>query len=159
MYRLYSLKWKPLVLSLLISLGAGGLSALITGDTMDTYKTLNLPPLSPPGIVFPIVWTILYSLMGISAYLIYTSDSRGKTLALGVYLLQLLINVLWSPVFFNSQNFLLAFLLLVLLWILIAVMIALFYRINKTAALLQIPYLLWVTFAGYLNLAIYLLNR
>lgn len=152
------IKWKPLLVSILLALGAGWLSARITGDTMGVYSTLHLPPLSPPGIVFPFVWAVLYLLMGISAYLIATSDSPNKKAALTVYAISLLVNVLWTPIFFRANNYLAAFVWLVLLWVLVLATIILFHRINKTAAFLLLPYLLWITFAGYLNLGVYLLN-
>ena len=159
MCRSNKIKWKTLIISVLISLGVGGLSALLTGNNMEIYKTLNLPALAPPGIVFPIVWSVLYILMGISAYLIYTERSTDKGRALLIYAVQLVVNMLWSPIFFRGQAFLFAFIWLVLLWVLIILMIWWFSKINRTAALLPLPYLLWVTFAGYLNLGIYLLNR
>ncbi len=153
------IKWKELIISIAISLGVGALSGFLTRNSMTIYQELVKPPLSPPGWVFPVVWTILYILMGISAYLIYTSDSKEKDQALLIYALQLIVNFCWSLVFFNQQNYLLAFAILVALWVLIILMIKTFREINPLAAYLQIPYLLWVTFAGYLNLSIYLLNR
>lgn len=154
-----SIKVKPLIISLLISLGVGALSGFLTSSSMDTYKALIKPPLSPPGFIFPIVWTILFVLMGISAYLIYMSDSPQKSKALTIYAIQLIVNFFWSIIFFNMQMYLFAFIWLVALWVWIVFMIVNFYKINKTAAILQIPYLLWVTFAGYLNLMVYLLNK
>ncbi len=153
------LKLKPLIISLLISLGTGALSSSFTMNSMGAYSELNKPLLSPPGYVFPIVWTILFTLMGISSYMIYESNSSDKNMALKIYATQLVFNFLWSIVFFNLQAPLLAFIVLLVLWVLIIAMIRSFYNINQTAAYLQIPYLLWVTFAGYLNFAIYLLNR
>ncbi len=154
-----SISYKPLLISLAISLGAGGLSALITGNSTQIYPTLNRPPLSPPGVVFPIVWSILYVLLGIAAYLIYITKAEGTRRALTVYGIQLLVNVCWSPLFFRAQAFLPAFMWLVLLWLLIAATLVVFYRIKKAAAALLLPYFIWVTFAGYLNLGIFLLNR
>ncbi|BBF43232.1 integral membrane protein [Lachnospiraceae bacterium KM106-2] len=151
--------WKHLIISLAISLGIGGLAGILTSNSMDVYSGFVKPPLSPPGIAFPIVWTILFTLMGISAYLIYESNSEKRDSAIQIYALQLLLNFSWSIVFFNLQNQLLAFFVLIALWICILIMILRFTKINKTAGYLQIPYLLWVTFAGYLNLAIYLLNK
>ncbi len=153
------INWKELLISIAISLGVGALSGFLTRNSMSVYQELVKPPLSPPGWVFPVVWTILYVLMGISAYLIYTSDSKDKDKALSIYALQLVVNFCWSLVFFNKQNYILAFHILVALWVLIVYMIKTFREINPVAAYLQIPYLLWVTFAGYLNLTIYLLNR
>ena len=151
--------WKLLAVNLVIPLCVGGLSAFLTRGSMELYKNLKQPPLAPPGWVFPVVWTILFILMGISTYLICHSHSKDKKSALRIYALQLALNFTWSLVFFNMGNFLLAFLVLVALWVAILAMIRSFRTIDTTAARLQIPYLLWVTFAGYLNAAIYLLNR
>lgn len=150
--------WKALIISLLISFGVAGLSAFLTMKNMDIYKQLVQPPLAPPGFLFPIVWTILFALMGISAYMVYKSGGEKVGSALAVYGLQLVFNFFWTIIFFNVRNYLFAFIWLIALLILIATMIIKFYDINKTAGLLQIPYFLWVMFAGYLNLAIYLLN-
>lgn len=156
-----SINLSTLLKSIGLSLGVGILSGILTMGNVDIYKTLNLPPLSPPSFIFPIVWTVLFFLMGISAYLIYTSSASKvqKKKALTIYALQLSVNFFWSILFFNFNAYLLSFIWLLLLWLLILVMIYSFSKINKTAAILQIPYLLWVTFAGYLNLAIYFLNR
>lgn len=156
---MYQIKWKPLIISLLIPLAVGGLSALLTMQSMEIYGNLNQPPLSPPGFLFPIVWAVLFILMGISSYLIYVSDNQNKKRALTIYAVQLFFNFVWSLIFFNMQAYLFAFIWLVILWLLIIAMIVSFWKISKPAALLQIPYLLWVTFAGYLNLEIFLLNR
>lgn len=150
---------KSLIICILIPLGVGALAAMLTGNNMNFYQDLVQPPLSPPGWIFPIVWTILYILMGISSWLIYRSDSFYRKSALIVYAVQLAVNFLWSIIFFNLQMFLFAFIWLLFLLVLIIVMIIAFSRINKTAALLQIPYLLWVCFAGYLNFGVYLLNK
>jgi tryptophan-rich sensory protein len=155
----FSVKRKPLLISLLLSLGVGALSALITGSSTQIYDTLRRPRLSPPGAVFPVVWTFLFVLMGIAAYLVYKHAAGRAKAALAVYGAQLLVNLLWAPIFFRGRAFLFAFFWLALLWVLVTATIALFYRVNKAAAYLTAPYLLWVTFAGYLNLAIYLLNR
>lgn len=155
-------KIRSYIIAIIIPLAVGGLSALLTGGSMGLYETIVKPSLSPPGFVFPIVWTILYTLMGISSGIIYNSSSgttASRNNALAVYALQLIINFFWSIVFFNLRAFLPAFLLILVLWVLIGVMIIRFYKIDKTAALLQIPYFLWVTFAAYLTLMVYLLNR
>lgn len=149
-------KFKPYVISVAIALAVGGLSALFTKDSMDIYSTLNQPALAPPSWVFPVVWTILFTLMGISSARVYLKDRTNKGLL--VYGIQLVVNFLWSIIFFNLRAFLFSFLWLILLWILIIVMILEFKKTDKIAAYLQIPYLLWVTFAGYLNLMIYILN-
>lgn len=143
-----------------IPLLVGVVSALLTGGSMEKFGQLNKPPLAPPGWLFPVMWTVLYILMGISSYLVLTSGANKETIlrALKLYIYQLLVNFLWSTFFFNLGWYLFAFVWLVLLWILVLAMIKSFYKIDKTAAILNIPYLLWITFAGYLNLAIWLLN-
>ena len=150
---------KKLITSLLISLGVGGLSALITSGSMDVYSTLIKPPFAPPSILFPIVWTILYILMGISAYMIYDSYGDEKNVALKTYLFQLLINFIWPIFFFVLGYRLIALIIILILLISIIYMIIRFYKINKIAAYLQIPYLVWVSFATYLNYAFYILNK
>ena len=153
-------KYKPYLISILIALAVGGLSAWLTKNGMDAYqKNVIQPPLSPPMILFPIVWSILYILMGIGSAIIYKSDAPTRKTALISYGLQLIVNFFWSIIFFNMGAYLFAFIWLVLLWALIINMIVEFRKINKTAAYLQIPYLLWVTFAGYLTLMVYILNR
>lgn len=152
------IKLKPLLISLAITLGTGALAGLITMGSMDSYGTLTKPPLSPPGALFPIVWTILYVLMGVAAYLIYTSHSPDKRRALTLYGVQLGLNFLWPILFFCFHAYLFSFFWLVALWILILWTMYAFYQIRPGAAYLLVPYLLWVTFAGYLNLGIYLLN-
>ena len=155
-------KFRPYIISIIISLGTGILSALLTRGNMNLYEEIATPAIAPPAILFPIVWTILYVLMGISAAIIYSSDASSpemRTKALFTYGVSLVVNFFWSIIFFNMRSYLLAFIWLVLLWALIIKTIVEYKPINKTAAYLQIPYLLWVTFAGYLNLSIYLLNR
>ncbi len=152
-------KWLPYVIAILIALGVGGLGALLTMNSMDIYTELNQPPLSPPGFLFPIVWTVLYTLMGVSSALIYTSNDLEKNDALKIYGFQLIVNFLWTLIFFNMRQFLFAFVWLVLLDILVIVMIVKFHKISPTAAWLQIPYLLWILFATYLNFGIFLLNK
>lgn len=152
---------KKYAVSVIIALAVGGLSALLTSGNMDLYPEITKPPLAPPSVLFPIVWTILYILTGISAALIYgEKDSKPEEVksALTVYGINLFLNFFWSIIFFNMRAFLFSFIWLVALWIVIIIMIIKFYRIKPVAGILQIPYLLWVTFAGYLNLAIYLLN-
>ena len=153
-------KWK-LIKCIAIPLIVGGAAGLLSGGGMEAFAALNKPPLSPPGWLFPIVWTILYTLMGISSYLISTSDAEPQEIskALSVYGYQLLVNFLWPIFFFQFQWYLFSFFWLLLLWVLILWMLRLFYPISKTAAYLNIPYLLWVTFAGYLNFGIWWLNR
>ena len=151
---------KKLLIALAIPLAVGGLSVLLSGSGMADYMTLNKPPLSPPGWVFPIVWTVLYLLMGYASYRIYISDAapKEKKQALLLYTLQLFFNFLWSIVFFGLEWRLVAFFVLLALWILISLTIRAFSKIDDKAADLLLPYLLWVTFAGYLNITAYLLN-
>ncbi|MEG2295516.1 MAG: TspO/MBR family protein [Oscillospiraceae bacterium] len=153
------IQFKALFFSLLISLGTGFLSSILTKNSMASYNALTKPFLTPPSFVFPIVWTILFVLMGISSYLIYVSHSKQRTKALGLYVLQLVLNFSWSILFFNFEWRFVAFLLIILLFLVLVKMIVSFYKINKIAAYLQIPYLLWIVFAGYLNLCIFLLNK
>lgn len=150
---------KSLAKCLGISLGVGALSAIFTMFGTDSFEKAVKPPLTPPSFLFPIVWTILFILMGISSYIISRSDSEHSTTALLVYGIQLVVNFFWPVFFFNLQAYFFSFLWIILLWVLIIVMIAKFYKVSKVAAWLQIPYLLWVTFATYLNFGIYLLNR
>ena len=155
-------KIKPYFISILIALGVGGLSALLTRNSMDIYEKTNHAPLSPPSILFPIVWSILFILMGVSAAMIYTrkdEDPSGVRDSLVVYAISLLFNFFWSIIFFNMQAYLFAFIWLLALWILIILTIVSYKKISPLAAYLQIPYLLWVTFAAYLNLGVYVLNR
>lgn len=155
-------KIRPYALSVAIALIVGGLSAFLTRNNMNIYDDIVKPPLSPPMILFPIVWTMLFALMGISSAMIYVNTDADKDKiksALRIYAVQLAVNFAWSIIFFNLRAFLFAFIWLVLLWVLIVKMISGFGKINTAAALLQIPYLIWVTFAGYLTLAIFLINR
>ena len=149
---------KRLLISLVISLGTGLLSGLISMSGMDSFETVVQPPLAPPAFLFPIVWTILYILMGISSYIVWESDSENKQKALAVYGLQLAVNFFWSIIFFNYQAYLFALIWIILLWVLIIIMIYEFSKVSKLSAILQIPYLLWVTFATYLTFGIFLLN-
>ena len=154
------IEWKKLLICIAIPLAVGGLSALLTAGNMDLYSEINQPALAPPSWLFPVVWTILFVLMGVALYLVLTTktreDKRGAVISFGV---QLFFNFFWSLIFFNARAFLFAFVWLILLWMSIIANIYFFYKINKNAGKLLIPYLIWVTFAGYLNLAIFLLNR
>lgn len=154
------LEWKKLLICIAIPLAVGGLSALITSGNMDLYTEIEQPALAPPGWLFPVVWTVLYVLMGIALYLVVITrtreDKRNAVVSFGV---QLFFNFFWSIIFFNARAFLFAFVWLIFLWLAIIANIYFFYKINKNAGKLLIPYLIWVTFAGYLNLAIFLLNK
>jgi tryptophan-rich sensory protein len=154
---LLRIQWKKLIICLAIPLLVGGLSSLLTRNSQKVFEQLQKPFLSPPGWLFPIIWTILFILMGIASYLILTSDQPYYG-ALTVYGIQLAVNFFWSVIFFNLGWYLFAFFWLILLWLLILKTLERFCLISNTAGYLLLPYLLWVTFAGYLNLAIYLLN-
>lgn len=154
-------KIKPYVVSILIALAVGGLSAFLTRNSMDIYGELITPPLSPPSFLFPIVWSVLYILMGVSAAMIYTDKAslfKERSSAIATYASSLIVNFAWSIIFFNFRAFLLAFIWLLFLLFLIIKTIVAYKKINPTAAYLQIPYAIWVAFAGYLNFGIWLLN-
>lgn len=146
---------------ILLSEAVGILSAWLSREgTRQFSETVLQPPLSPPAILFPIVWTILYALMGISAARIRLSPpSADRNLGTNLFIAQLVVNFFWSPIFFNAGAYGFAFLWLVLLWILVFWMIRVFRRVDPLAALLQLPYLIWLTFAAYLNLGVWSLNR
>ncbi|HIW22291.1 MAG: TspO/MBR family protein [Acutalibacter sp.] len=152
------IKLKPLAVSLFIALGTGGLSALLTQGAMERYRELEQPPLSPPGWVFPVVWSALFVLMGIAAYLVWMRDSTGRNGALALYGLQLALNFCWTLIFFNLQNHALAFFWLLLLWLVILLCTLRFFKETPAAGWLMVPYLIWVAFAGYLNAGVWLLN-
>lgn len=157
----FKTNWLSLLIFLLLPLAVGGLSALLSMPfaQQNLYNTLTKPPLSPPAIVFPIVWTVLYVLMGISSFLIYQSGSKLASDSLFNYGVQLFVNFFWPILFFRFSACFAALIWLIFLWILIFHMIQQFHKISPLAAWLQIPYLTWVSFAGYLNFSIYLLNR
>ena len=152
--------WKKLALAVAIPLAVGGLSALLTMDNMGMFDAVNKPPLAPPRWLFPAAWTVLYILMGIASYSVFTADapSGKKRASLIVYAISLAFNFLWSIIFFNLDNYLLAFVWLCALWLLIVIATVQFFGIRRTAGWLMVPYILWVSFAGYLNYGIYLLN-
>lgn len=152
------MKKKSLIISIIIPLLIGGISAFTTNDQMTIYHNLNRPSLSPPGYLFPIIWTILFVLMGISSYLIYISDDPKRENALLIYSFQLFINFCWPLFFFNLQNYFLALMILLVLIILVIVMMYCFYSIKPLACYLNIPYLLWLCFAMYLNFFIFINN-
>lgn len=152
-------KYKPYLKSIAVPLAVGGLSAVFTMKGMPYYEMQEKPFFTPPNIVFPIVWTILYFFMGISAARIKQSNNPKKAKALKTYYLQLAVNFFWSVLFFGLHQYFLAFLWLLLLIILVAKMIKEFVQIDLTAAKLQIPYLLWCCFAAALNFGVWWLNR
>ena len=152
---------KQLLKCIILPLVVGGIAGAMTSGSMKEFEALNQPPLSPPGWIFPVVWTILYLLMGISSYLISTSEQDWNEVKrlMDIYRFQLLVNFLWPIFFFNFGWYLFAIIWLLLLWVLVIVMIIRFWNINKLAAYLNIPYILWLTFAAVLNFAIWILNR
>ena len=151
--------WKKLILCLAIPLAVGGLSALVSGGMAD-YEVMVQPPLSPPGWLFPVVWTVLYLLMGYASYRVLTSGAEPAQIkqALMLYGAQLFLNFIWSPIFFGLQWYWVAFFVLIGLWMLILLTMRAFSKIDERAGDLLLPYILWVTFAGYLNLGVALLN-
>ncbi len=154
------IKWKKLIICLVIPLAVGGAAALLTGGGMQQYEQVRQPPFSPPGWLFPIVWTILYLLMGYASYRVLTSraDELRIHKALSLYGAQLAVNFLWPLIFFGLDWYLAAFIVLLVLWVLIFLTIRAFADIDETAGDLLLPYILWVTFAAYLNVGVYLLN-
>ncbi len=151
---------KLLAKCIAIPLLVGAAASLITMGGMKAFEALNQPPLSPPMWLFPVAWTILYVLMGVASYLVYTSGADQKQVsdAIGVYAAQLLVNFLWPTFFFNFQWYLFSFFWLLLLWVLVFVTIKRFYDISKLAGYLLLPYLAWLTFAAYLNFGVWWLN-
>ena len=152
---------KIYLIGAVIALTVGSLSGLLTMESMELYKeTIIKPPLAPPSWLFPVVWTVLYVLMGIGSAIIFLAPaSPRRSRGLNLYIAQLIVNFFWSLIFFNAQAFGFAALWLILLWVLVFLMILQFWSVNKLAAKLQIPYLIWLTFAAYLNIAIWLINR
>jgi len=157
-----NIKVRQLLTSVLGTIGIGALSGLLSMGAMSDYAGFVKPPLAPPAWLFPIAWSILYLLMGISLYIIRTKEgvSDGdRQRAVVIYLWQLAVNFIWPLIFFNLGAYFAAFLWLLLLIVLVILMIRRFYGISKAAAWLNVPYLLWLLFAGYLNFAVWMLNR
>ena len=157
---LSKIHWPSLLISIAIAEAVGALSGVLSGDISAVYRSLILPPLSPPGWVFPIVWTILFALMGIAAYLVYHAPAvrSERRAALWVYALQLLVNFCWPIIIFRGQLFTVALAVIILLVVLVIITMVRFTRINRTAMYLLIPYLLWLLFATYLNIGVAILN-
>ena len=152
---------KHYVIKILIALGVGGLAALLTRGNMDIYNEINTPALSPPAVLFPIVWSVLYVLMGVSAARVYSDPMAGdgkKREAMLIYYASLILNFAWSIIFFNLRSFGIAFVCIVLLLLTVIGTILKYKDISGWAAILQIPSAVWVAFAAYLNLAIGILN-
>lgn len=151
-----------LIILILIPLLVGIVSSLLTKDAMVAFNSFRKPPLSPPGILFPIVWTILYVMMGISSYLIIDNENAGllktKKKCIKLYILQLVFNFFWSLIFFGYQLYYLAFIWLIILWVIVLLLILESKKLSKIASCLLIPYMVWMTFAAYLNIGVALMN-
>ena len=149
------MKIKTFIIFLLIPLLVGIIGTIL-GNTSMGYETINKPSFTPPGIIFPIVWTILYILMGISSYLVFKKEKNIKYLK--IYFVQLFFNMTWTLFFFNFKTYLFSFIWLLILLTLVIVITYKFYKSNKISGLLQIPYIIWLIFASVLNLSIFILN-
>lgn len=149
-----------LIKCIAVPLVVGGIAAFLSNGGMAAFAALKQPPLSPPGWLFPVVWTILYVLMGIASYLVWTSAAEESVIAdaIVLYCYQLTVNFLWPIFFFDFGWYLFSFFWLLLLWGMVYLTIRTFYNISGAAGYLLIPYLVWVTFAGYLNLGVWILN-
>ena len=145
---------------LFVPLAVGLLSSVLTIDMMSAFEILNKPSLSPPAYVFPIAWSILYSLMGVGALLVYRSNTNSiyRSYGLMFNIIQLVLNFFWSIIFFNYKNYELALIWLVMLWLCVLAMLVYYSKVNKLAFVLNVPYILWLSFAGYLNYFILLNN-
>ena len=157
--------WR-IALAIAVPLGGGFIISLFTRDVMTKFGAFNQPPLSPPAILFPIAWTILYVLMGLASYFMWKKghDSRKKSdkslvrTALIIYAVQLIFNFAWTPLFFVLDLFWFAFAWLLVMWALVLALIIISHKISKPAFWMLLPYLLWCTFAAYLNCGIAILN-
>ncbi len=147
---------KSYIFFIALSLGIGALSAFLTRNNMNIFDTVTKPPLAPPAWAFPVVWSVLYILMGISAARVYLREPQ--TDALTVFAINLALNFFWSIIFFNLRAFGFAFIWLLLLLAVVIIMTVKFFRVEKLAGYLQIPYIIWLILAGYLNLFIFLAN-
>ncbi len=144
-----------LIAAILIPLLVGSFSALLTAGDMDIYDTVYRPALAPPGWLFPIVWTVLYALMGLASYYIFISDAEpeNKRSVLLLYAVQLAMNLFWSTLFFTYHRFVIALIWLLVMWVLILICTIRFFLIRRAAGLMMSALLLWTTFAAYLNLS------
>lgn len=153
--------WKTYTFWVLLAEAVGALSGFLSREGMRLFsENANQPPLSPPAILFPIVWGILYALMGIGAARVWLSaESAQRSRGLNLFVAQLVVNFFWSLIFFNLEAYGFALVWLLLLWGLVAWMFDSFRKVDSLAAWLQIPYLIWLTFAAYLNAGVWFLNR
>ena len=154
-------QWRPYIIGVAIVEAVGILSGLLSREGTKIFQmSVIQPPLSPPGWLFPVVWTILYGLMGISAVRIWNLPaSLARSRGLNLFVAQLVLNFFWPLIFFNTQAYGLAFVWILVLWAVVLAMILEFRKVDRLAALLQISYLLWLTFAAYLALGVWVLNR
>ncbi|MDG5817991.1 TspO/MBR family protein [Natronococcus sp. A-GB7] len=136
----------------------GSAPALISSSDTAWFQALDKPWFYPPGIAFSIVWTLLFTLLGVALWLVWRSDSDGRRLALGLFVVQMAVNVSWTPAFFSLEQLLVAFGIIVTLWVLVVATIVAFRRVDRRAAALLVPYLAWITFAAVLNFEIWRLN-
>ncbi len=152
--------WKIYAIWIAITEAVGALAGYFTRNSVELYaQTIIKPPLAPPGWLFPVVWVILYALMGIGAARVWMGEpGKDRSWALNLFIAQLVVNFFWPLIFFNLQAFGFALVWLLILWVLVLLMIFVFAKVDRTAALLQIPYLIWLTFAAYLNWAVWQLN-
>ncbi|MGI6201672.1 MAG: TspO/MBR family protein [Christensenellales bacterium] len=154
-----SINWFALAVSIGVAELTGLVSALLGGNSSAYYAQLVRPPLSPPSWLFPVAWTLLYVLLGVAAYRVYRAEpSAGRRRALGLYALQLGVNFLWNPAFFGLHNPALGLAVILVLDLFVVLTIARFARVDRCAAWLLAPYLLWLLYATYLNIGIVLLN-
>ncbi len=149
---------KKLLIALAIPLAVGGLSAFASGSFAEKYAVMNKPPLSPPGWVFPIVWTLLYLMMGYASYLVQATGGRDAKDAMSAYYVQLVLNFLWSIIFFRGQLYTLAIFELILLIAVVIIMVIRFSHVDERAGYLTLPYLIWLCYALYLNIGVAILN-
>ncbi len=149
---------KRLLISLAIPLAVGGLAALLSGSFSEKYAVVNKPPLSPPSWVFPVVWTLLYLMMGYAAYLVQSAGGRDSKDAMTAYYVQLVLNFLWPILFFRAQLYTLAVFELILLIAVVTVMVIRFSHVDERAGYLTLPYLIWLCYALYLNIGVAALN-
>ncbi len=154
------IKWFALIVNIIIPLLVGTVAGLISSSSVGLYSEIIRPPLSPPSQIFGIVWPILYVMMGIATYLVVTSSADKEMIKKSVFLygFSLILNFIWPIVFFNSKAYLLALVIIIVLLIVVLVLTKSYYQINPIAGVLLIPYALWLAFATYLNIGIYLLN-
>ena len=149
---------KRLLIALAVPLAVGGLSAFASGSFSEQYAVVNKPPLSPPGWIFPVVWTLLYLAMGYASYLVMTVGGRDAKDALTVYYIQLVLNFLWPILFVRFRLYTFAIFELILLIAAVTVMVIRFSHVDERAGYLTLPYLIWLCFALYLNIGVAVLN-